>query len=198
MKTYATLLDEVKDELGTDLTSLFSDIDNLIARWLNRGQDLLDYQIRRKDTITWSAEDTEIALPADYARGFKFLPDASSSDLPPGHEIEGEFVITRPEGAVADGSGRIVYWAYPQTITSSSPAGDSELPKTGDNAIVAYARYAFFNRLATSRADYERYSTMLGQNGVDMAELAALAAEYYNLFLAYKNELPRKPSVAAY
>ena len=194
MLSLTALRGEVKDDLGDTLTGLYSDIDVLIERWLNRGQERMDWQFRKTADITWAAGDPDIDLPADFARWGRFISDTGSG-LPSGHEIGLVYEIHSAGGAPSAGEGRLIYWAYPPVISSGQA---STLPRIGDVALIEFAKYSFYARLSSSRSDFEKYSVLVGQNGVDLEEIRALAREHYDDYVAASNSMPRSPSVSYY
>jgi hypothetical protein len=195
MLSLTALRTEVQEDLGATLVSLYPNINSLCERWLNRGQMRLDWQIRESATISWAAGATTINLPADFSRWGRFVSGTDGVELPSGHEIGLVYEIHRPQGALSAGSGKLIYWADPPTITTSQA---SLLPRIGDVAIIAFSIYSFYNKLGSSRADYEKYSVLVGQNGVDLEEIRTLSRDAYDEFIEAKNQLPRKPSVSYY
>jgi hypothetical protein len=176
-ETLANLILEVQDELGSDLAALFTE-DDEYERYLNQGQRRLNRYDEKTASVTWDADDPDADFPSDYAAIDRLVP--STDSYIPQHKIWGKKLrFLHPDGASAAGSATLYYYAFYPTITDAQA---STLPADGDTAIVAFACYRFLKRLATSRADYERYATMLGTNGVDIGEIADLAQDYLDEF----------------
>lgn len=193
MESLANLILEVKDELGADIAALYAD-DDEYARYLNQGQRRLGFHEEEVTTLTWNVDDASVALPADCVHLDKLVP-AIGTTLPPHKVWNNVLYFLHPEGARSAGSATAYYYANYPTITDSQ---SSELPPEGDTAIVAFAAYRFFRRLASSRADYNRYSTVLAQNGIDLEELASIADDYLTEFESARESLPSEEPVSFY
>jgi hypothetical protein len=193
VKTRAALILEVKDELGADIAATFTD-DEEYGRYLNQGQDRLGYYKESTSDQTWAVNAASSGLPADLHHVDRIVA-GSGFRVPPHRIWNGELRFTEADGASVAGEAKVYYFATFPEITSSD---DSELPTVGDTAIVAFATYRFLRRLATSRADYERYATLVSSNGVDIAELRDLAQDFYDEFDDARQSLQSEEPVAYY
>jgi hypothetical protein len=193
VKTRAALILEVKDELGTDIAATFTD-DEEYGRYLNQGQDRLGFYDEKTATLTWTSGDASEAFPSDYAKIDRIVP-ARGTTMPQHKAWGATLRFTDPDGAASDGEATLYYYASWPEITG---AVSSSLPPVGDTAIVAFAAYRFLRRLATSRADYERYSTLVSSNGVDIAELRDLAQDHYDEFDDARQTLHAEEPVSYY
>lgn len=187
MLSLEELHEEFYDEIGGvdgDLARFVEDAD--ITRWLNHGQRRLGWLLESSGTVTWSAGDTEAAFPSDCFKPGKFI--VATGTVMPSYRLWNDgFFFLHPDGAGSDGSVTLLYHARPAAITGSQ---DSELTEEGDQAIVAYALYRFFKKMATTRSDYEQYATLTGGNGIDVEALLAQADRCYDEFLAAEQSLP--------
>lgn len=191
--TLAQLILEVKDELGADIAALFTD-DDEYARYLNQGQRRLQHYAEDFADLSWPSGARDVALPVDLALVDRIIPYVGVRV--PEHKVFGSALrFLDPEGAVSDGTARLYYYAHPTEITV---AAASTLPSNGNTAIVAFACYRFFRRLVSSRADYQRYSTLLGQNGVDIEELASVADDYFAEFESARDSIPNEEPATYY
>jgi len=186
----SVLRDYAKDEVGTDLAALISDDD--WNRYINEGIFRMEYAVETAVAITWAADDTDFDLPSDFQTADK-IEVAEGMQLPPGRFFGGKFYFTDPTGAFSDGTGTLFYYADPSVLSSD---GDlSDLPRVADGGVVAFAVYRAYKRIASSRAEYTRYSTVLQANGVQMEDLASLSDQYYAEFLEAKDNLTLRSPV---
>lgn len=161
-----------RDEVG-DAAQLIRDAQ--IDRWVNQAQARLGTYAQKTAAVTWTAGATSITVPADFRDVVEFVGD----DAIPTHRVWGGGIdFTRP--AEWAGSAKLYYLGHWPRITTDTP---SELPEEGNQACLSFALYRFFKRLASSRADYRRYSTITQANGVDIEELDDLSERHYNDFL---------------
>lgn len=169
--------DRVRAELGDDIGELITD--EHISVWINDGKNRLGAMKPLSDTITWVEGDTTVALPTDYVNLSHIRIDSDTSYLPPYEIWNSTLHFLEDDGASVGGSATVYYLGYFADITSSVA---SALPPAGDQACVSWACHRFFRRLANSRSEYRRYSTLLGQNGVTVDDLRELSAEYLQDF----------------
>ncbi len=175
MQSADNLILAVEDELTS--FGLSSNLGELvrhpeILRWLNVGLARLGLLQKSTVDITWSADDTEVALPA----GIRVVDaiDVSESSCLPAYRFWDEQLIF-PDKAPADGEATVYYrHDYPMI----AGAQGSELRPLGDDALIAYALSRFFARVAASRADFRRYVTVTGQSGIDVDDLIGLSDRY--------------------
>lgn len=75
-------------------------------------------------------------------------------------------------------------------------AVDSELPRYLEYAVLNFALSRFYGKLASNRAYYKRYATMVGQNNVSVQDLQDESDRYYQLFLdAIQEQTPLTPAL---
>jgi hypothetical protein len=192
--TLANLRDYVRDELGSELgaASFISDTD--VDRYLNDGLKRLGYFLEKAAVLTWDTADLSVALPSDFISEDR-LEAVPPYTLPYERRIWGNVMYFQANGAVTAGSANLYYFGYHPALSVSQ---DSVLPETGDTAIVAFACYRAYKRIASSRANYQRYSTLVAGNGVDVAELASISDQYYAEFLEARDGLPSRQATTFY
>lgn len=165
-----------------------------IDRWFNAAQRKLGVYRPQTDTITWAAGATTVALPADFHHVEEFVPDDGTYALPAHRVWAGQLAFNR--AATSAGSGTLRYWATWPKVTGSQR---SLLTQEADDVCLSYALYRFFKRLASSRSDYRRYSTITGSNGVDISELDALSERHYNDFtIGAQDLIDSSPEIASF
>lgn len=162
-------------EVGDDLMELTKPSD--ISRWVNEGQAKLRYYREQAAAVTWAALDETIAVPSDFHHIEKLVPD-DGVYVAPFHAWGSTIRFDRPD-VVEAGSGKLWYWGKWPTITGSQA---SLLPEIGDQAVLSYALYRFFKRLASSRADFRLYASLRQANGVTIEDLDALSERHLGDF----------------
>lgn len=190
MLSQAELIDNFYDELGGVDSPLAQLVDTTdVVRWLNDGQRRLGWYVRKTAALTWASTDTSVDLPADFFDLAKVRPDVVTSI--PAFDVWGtKLLFTNPDGAPTSGNATLLYLARPAAITDTQ---DSELTDEGDTGIVAFALYRLFKKLSNSRAEYKRYSTLVGANGVSMEDLQDKALAWYDEFVSSGDSLPPDP-----
>lgn len=193
--TLTVLTDYVRDELGPDLglSTVISDAD--ITRYINDGLARLEYHLEKVATLTWAANDASVALPVDFVSEDRLVPQ-EGYNLPYEMRYFAGAIYFQVGGATSGGSATLFY--YGDQVPLASGSDTTDLPATGDAALVAYACYRAYKRFSSSRADYRRYSTIVQANGVDISELAAIGDQYYAEFLEGKDNLPRRGATTYY
>lgn len=185
MMTLSEFRDAFASEVGPEVAALARAQE--IDRWFNAAQRALGVYREMTSDLAWLALASTVALPTDFVRPEQLLPDPDTGCVP-SHRVWGDpkaILFVDPANVTA-GSAKLFYWAAWPKITSGQP---SLLPDVGDDACLSYALYRFYKRLASSRADYRKYSTVAAANGVDIEELDALSERHYNDFLAIREEL---------
>lgn len=178
------LTDSFFDEVPAELQSFVAPGE--LARWLNEGRVRLGWYLDKQADLTWVNNDRTVALPTDFFRLVELTPDVGTTL--PKYRIHGSTIyFIHSDGAASDGTARLLYLARVPAITDSQV---SLLTEEGEMAIVSFARYRLYSKIAASRADYRRYSTLLGANAVQMEDLDALAAGYLADFQASQDTLP--------
>jgi hypothetical protein len=186
------LTDSFFDEIPAELRSVV--VPGELARWLNEGRTRLGYYLQKETDLTWVSADRTVALPTDYFRFTELTPDVGT--VLPKMRIHGPTIyFIHSDGAASDGTARLLYLARVPVISDSQV---SLLTEEGEQAIISFARYRFYSKIAASRSDYRRYSTLLGANAVAMEELDALAAGYLADFQSGQETLPTEEPVTFY
>lgn len=196
MDTLANLRDYVKDELGSDIVTLLgANVDADILRYLNEGQRRLGWYAERYTTLTWDAGDASVALPSGFCEVDTLEPD-SGVRVSRYRIWNGTLYFLDPNGAAQSGTARLFYLGHVADLAAD--ADITEIPEVGDGAIVSFSCYRAYKRIASSRADYTRYSTVMQANGVEIQDLASLSDQYYADFLEGKEALPLRNSSTFY
>ena len=165
----AEFVERFEIELGDGLEDLVQP--SALYRWLNDGKNRLGARLPKTVTLTWALNDLEVALPTDFGRIDSLVPSSSTSM--PSYRVFGKKIrFNDPDGARSAGSAVLDYWApyldITDTVDFAGEAGEAY-------ALVSYLLHRFYIWLASSRADYRRYSTITGQNGVRFEALADVA-----------------------
>lgn len=179
-------LDALTEEVG-DLSELVAPLE--VARWINEGRTRVAFLDHKTGAITWDAGDLTVDLPTDLVQ-FSELRGRDTLNLGPYKLWGNKLVLDTEEGAPAAGSATVLYRAYYPEIDYGVP---SELPAEGNRALLCYALYRFFKKLCSSRSNYRRYSTLVGQNAVGIEDLQAEADRHYDDFADAAGALPPEP-----
>ena len=186
------LTDSFFDEIPAELQDVVAPGE--LARWLNEGRVRLGYYLQKEVDLTWVDGDRTVALPTDYFRFVELTPDATV--VLPKYRIHGSTIyFVHSDGAASDGTARLLYLARVPAITDSQA---SLLTEEGEQAIISFARYRFYSKIAASRSQYKQYSTLLGANAVQMEDLDALAAGYLADFQSGQETLPTEEIATFY
>jgi hypothetical protein len=96
---------------------------------------------------------------------------------------------------VSGGSATLYYGSrYPDVDNNDV----STMPPEADEAVVSFILARFFGRLASSRADFKRYSTITGQNGLELQDFLNLSDEHQRDFEARRDALLVEGAVSFY
>ena len=182
----AYLVDSVKDNLG-DVAPLVGD--PAIERWLNEGQRRCEPTLlrERRADVSWTAGATSFTLPDDWYATARWEATTSyqSVQFPCGSEWGGEYVFDLGQSVAAWG-GRIFYRAHWPAITGDQ---DCLLPGQCIDALISYAAYKAYHKIAADRALYQRYSTLV-TNPVTVDDLRQLAETMLRDFEEMRDEAP--------
>lgn len=163
----------VYEALGGDISEIFED--SFIERTLNAGQARYEPDLLRERTsaTTWLDDATSFALPSDFAFLDRLMPDADNinTPLPDFTTYAGSMLFNDPN-CVRAWTGTLLYRAHFPAITESQVC---LLPATACDGLISFALHACFRRLAAGRAEYKRYSTIVGANAVSVSELEQIA-----------------------
>jgi hypothetical protein len=163
--------------------------------WYNEGQARLVRKKAAHVDVTWTAGDREVVTSPTFLQLDKIVWD---TDTTPEHfRVWGEsLIIEDPAGAAGDGGARIYYWAEFTPMVAGTTA--TETTPTEDYACLYYALSRFYRRVASNRSIYTRYSTLLGQNAVSMADLQQEYERYYQDFIDSREDVEPKPPAYFY
>ena len=190
----AYLLDAIQQELD-DAASLFAP--GILERYINEGLRKLEPEHLKHTSaaISWADAATSAALPTDLYDITRIRPDSSSSAFPAsGYRQHGLAIYFDPRDVVTAFSGTLFYRAhYPQIDATH----DSELPAPANDALIDYALYKAFHRIAANRAEFRKYAT-LTTNGVTMGDLLATANGHLADFTDVKTATARVAPPAFY
>lgn len=178
-------LADFEDEVGTEMFAL-TDAGE-VTRWLNAGQRRLGWKQDAEATVTWAAGATEAALPTDCYRPIRLVPN--SDTCLPALKIRQTSIrfLVDEEGVTDAGTAKLLYEADYPAITEDAA---SELSRQGDDAILAFALYRFFRKLATSRSNYQRYSVTQGVNAISVDDLVTVMNQHLDEFLSVQQDDP--------
>lgn len=193
MKTLEQFRQSVEDELG-DVYELIRDGE--VDRWVNRGRAQLGMRNQRRVIITWADGALSVVFPDGCVNPIRLVsttgsvPPHTFTDLADGCTME----FLDPSNVIA-GQADLYYEEELPEVTSESPSG---APALADEAAISYALSRFFRRVAATRADFRRYVTITGQNGVDVQDLEALSDAHFRDFLDARERLAGTVSATFY
>jgi hypothetical protein len=189
-------LEEIREEcyetVGEQLAQLLEPA--MVDRWFNRGRERLGPRYEQTGTITWDSGDTEVTLPTGYIR-LSYIVYSDSADLGWYKVFNKKFVSLVSDGFPSDGTAEIGYWTYYPAVTDDD---DSVMEPQEDEACIQYTCYRFFRMLASSRANYRRFVTTTGQNGVTTDDLLEIANEHLAAFGDALNTVPLSEPITFY
>jgi hypothetical protein len=191
-QTAVALLDAVRDELG-DVAALFTD-DNEILRWINDGLGRADRQKQTILAVTWLAGATTVPLSGLGTGVYRIdIVRWNVGTTPePWMFHGGSWYHPDPEGAVAAGGATLFIWTAWSELTGG---GTTENSRALDTAAVYYAVHRAYRSLVGNRALYQRYSTLLGANGVSAGDLDGMAERYFADYKSAQDDVqPLAPS----
>lgn len=190
--TLGYLRDAVLDDLG-DVAGLIGG--DFIDRAINEGQRRLEPDILLDKTAAVSlvADAATYALPADLVEITRFLPDPTATSQPdfPGYQRHGATIYFHCPLTVA-WAGTLLYRAHFPAITDDAPC---QLPAGAADALISFGLYKSFRRLASNRAEYRKFATIVG-NGTTMADLENTAEAHLQDFADAGNAAAVLPSPA--
>lgn len=195
--TLAQLRDYVKDELGADVVTVLGGaaFDADCNRYLNDGLRRLGYELEKTAPLVWDADDVSVALPTDFINESRLSADTGVV-LPRERRVWNKVMYFEAQGAGSAGSATLFYFADHPVLALDGDA--TTLPGSGDVALTAFSCYRAYKRLSSSRALFQRYSTLVQANGVDVDELASIGDQYYAEFLEAKEGLPLRAPTTFY
>jgi len=190
MLTEAQIASAVNDELGAKLQTLIPT--GAVTRWFNEGQARLGWFTYGSEAVNWVEGDNFVALttPAVGVESILYPEDAQDRRW---RHVQGGLLIEDYAGAYADGDAKVILRTYWPEVDSSTA---SSLPRQGDAACIAYVLHRFFRYLTADRSVYQRYSTLMGENGVGIDDLANTSDDHYKDFLDLRADLPPEPAVS--
>jgi hypothetical protein len=176
------------DEQAGDAKTLATEPE--VIRWFNEGQARLGWYKRGVEDVSWAVGALAIPIITPMQGIDHILYPDGYSEGRWTETVQG-LQITDYEGATAAGSARLVLRVYWPDVDNTHP---SQLPRLGDSACISYALYRFYRKLVSNRSFYQRYSTLVGTNRVDIAELSDTADDHYRDFNDLRLELPTEPA----
>lgn len=171
-RTLAYLVAAVEEDLG-DIAEVFGG--SFIERAVNEGQARLEPDVLREQSaaISWVDFAATAALPADFHSVQSFVPDTASRYVNIGpYDIWADTLRFRDSQCVRAWAGTLLYRAHYPAITADQAC---LLPLAAADGLISYALYKAFRRLAAGRAEYKKYSTLVGGNAVSVSELEQTA-----------------------
>jgi hypothetical protein len=174
-------VDAMKDELG-DAETLVRD--EQFIRWVNRGRARLGLYQAKAVEIDWADGAASVALPADFARFDRIVPDPGTP-LPSFVVLASSVSFLDPT-CVTAGGAMLYYGARYPDVAGDTP---STMSGEADEAVLSFALGRFFRRVAATRADFTRYVTVTGQSGIEVTDLLDLATAHDRDFEQAKAEL---------
>jgi hypothetical protein len=193
MLSQAEIHTALTEELGSNLTTLLPSA-SVCGRWFNEGQSRLQWYKHDVLDVSWSEGDVKIDFADPVIEVAEVLYPEDAREKRWSH-VQGGLLIEDYAGAREDGDAKVVVRTYWNEVTDSVP---SELPTSGDAACLSYCLYRFFRRITADRSMYQRYSTLMGENGVSLDDLADTADDHYRDFLDHRNDLPSEPAAVFY
>lgn len=166
--TLAYLRNAVQETLG--------DIDELIPagfidRAINEGQRRMqpDLLLEKSAVASIAIGAETFQLPSDLVRISRFRPDNGVAPLAEFHKHGTVIYFVAP--LVRAFTGTLLYGASFPDITSDV---NTQVPPAAADGLVSFALYKSYRRLASNRAEYRKFATIVG-NGVSMGDLEATA-----------------------
>ena len=183
-----TLTTAVQDQLGDDLNDFIPT--GFIERSLNEAQRRAEPDLLKDKSITVSLASgaTTYVLPTDCREILDLTPDENIYYLLPEMREHGDTLYFRC--ALTDAwTGRLFYRASYPKIT---PTQECELPGAAPDALVSFALYRCYHRVASNRAEFRKFATIAG-NGVSIGDLQNAAEAHlqdYKDAVASATDLP--------
>lgn len=193
MMTQAEIVAAIADELGTNLSTLLPS-SAVQTRWFNEGQARLGWYKHDVLEVSWTEGDLYVAFASPIVEVVEVLYPEDTRERR-WRATQGGLLIEDYEGAYDDGDAKVVVRTYWAEVTG---AVSSELPRDGDAACLSYCLYKFFRRLAADRSVFQRYATLMGENGVSIDDLGDQADDHYRDFLDLRADLPAEPAAIFY
>jgi hypothetical protein len=174
-------IEEMREAFYGELDSNLAEMvePDQIDLWLNQARAHTRYEHPTTAVLAWSKGNLLVDLPDDFCSLDEIVPSGGAS-LPTFRVWNGKLRITDPNGAPSDGTATIFYGAIPPKVTGSAK---SVMPEVIDQACVSWALSRFFRRLASSRSDYRRYSTIAQGNAADIGQLLTESDRHHGDFL---------------
>lgn len=180
-------------ELGANLSTLLP-TEPTTTRWFNEGQARLQWYTHGVEEVSWAVGDLFVAFAAPHVGVVEILyPEGADGYETRWKPVVGGLAIEDFDGAEFAGEAKVIVRTYWPDVEAEVA---SLLPTDGDAACLAYCLYKFFRYLVADRSVYQRYSTMMGENGVDINDLSNTADDHYKDFLDIRVDLPVEPGAA--
>jgi len=180
------------DALASGSVSLATQAEKIL--WFNDAQTRLLRLYPKRTALTWIAAATSVALPSDFVSLERMVLN-EGTDYERFRVFGTSLYIDDVDGITSAGGMDLYYWATWPDMVVAGPVSSS-LPKSLDYACLYFAMSRFYAKLASNRAYYKRYATMVGANSVQMADLQAESDRYYGMFLDARDDLtPLEPAL---
>ena len=164
-----------------------------VETWLAQARLRLGPWDRKTADIEWEADVAYVALPVDCVH---LSAVQIVTGYLPGWDQWGQVMRLR-ENSTISGTATIFYTSY-FGVPSDDPLGFDPKADAACLAAVEYALNVFFRKLAASRADYTRFSTVTGQAGVEAQDFRDLADDHLAEFESARGDLTANQSSASY
>jgi hypothetical protein len=165
-----------------------------VETWLSQARLRLGPWDRQTADITWEAGVAFISLPKNCVHVAALQ---ITSGYLPAWDQWGSSLRLR-ENSTVPGAATIFYTAY-FDVANDDPLGFDPKGDAANLAAVEYALSVFFRKLASSRADYQRFSTVTGQSGIEAQDFRDLADDHLRDFETARDDLTaNQPSASFY
>jgi hypothetical protein len=180
-------------ELGANLSTLLP-AEATTTRWFNEGQARLQWYTHAIDEVEWDVGDLFVAYNIPVVGHVETLyPEGTAGYETRWKPVQGGLLIEDYTGAEFAGDAKVIVRTYWPDIATSTA---SLLPPDADGACLSYCLYKFFRYLVADRSVYQRYSTLMGENGVGIDDLSNTSDDHYKDFLDGRVDLPVEPGAA--
>ena len=177
------------DETDRDKFAAEGDVET----WLSQARLRLGPWDRRTIDIEWTANLSYVTLPTNCV---EVSAIQITSGYLPSWDQWGNVIRFRDLSTVS-GTATVFYTCY-YDVPSDDPLGFDPKQDAAALAAVEYALNVFFRKLAASRADYTRFSTITGQSGVEAADFRDLADDHLTEFESARQDLTSNQPSASY
>lgn len=193
MISQAEIHTRLENELASNLSTLLPGA-AAEAAWFNEGQARLQWYKHDVLEVDWLEGDVQVTFDVPVVEVIEVLYGEDNRERR-WQPVRGGLQLEDYDGAEADGDAKVIVKRYWTEVDGST---SSELGPDGDSVCISYCLYKFFRRLAADRSVYQRYATLMGENGVSIDDLSDLADDHYRDYLDGRADLPAEPAVVFY